>query len=519
MSIWAPEQTVAAGRANPHIAILGAGFSGVAIAIELKKAGIHSFTIYEKGDGIGGCWRHTTYPGVSCDVVSHFYCFSYELNPNWSRVYSSGDEIRAYLEACADKYGITRHVRTNTEITTMRFVGRTWQIRDSKGRTYSADIVVSAIGPLHTPHYPEIDGLDRFTGVKFHSAHWDHGQDLRERRVGVIGTGSSAAQIIAEVAKIAGHVTVFCRTPSWVMPRRDRNYTMQEKERFRKFPIILKIHYRMLYWVWEFRYSYLKKNSWLGARYSRKLLDYMHAAIKDPALRKALHPDHSLGCKRIIVSSDYLPALQRPNVTLVSEGLDRVYETGAISRNGVKHEFDTLVLATGYTAFDLSQVIDVIGLDGLKLKQAWAERRCTHRTTAIPGFPNLFLMLGPNTGLGYSSMTVMIETQAKYIARSIHQFIKSGAVSITPRRESAERLYDYVQNSLKKTVLSEACRSWYKDMNGKIHSIWPNRTSEYRRLLKRPRLDEFELTYASPSSEGEHAYHESDQRAECGRRR
>lgn len=481
-------------RRSPRIAILGAGFSGLAVGIELKKAGIDTFTIYEKGDGVGGCWRYTTYPGVACDVVSHFYCYSFEPNPNWSRVYSPGDEIRAYLESCAEKYDLTRHLRPNTEVRAIRFEGGCWRITDAAGNTYEADFVVPALGPLHTPHYPEIEGLDTFAGVKFHSARWNHEHDLRGRRVAVIGMGSSGVQIIPEVAKLAEHLTVFCRTPTWVMPRRDRAYTEREKERFRRFPITMKILYRVLYWVWESKYSYLKKGSWRNAHYSKKLLQYMRAVVRDPELLKAVLPDHTLGCKRLVVSSDYLPALQRPNVTLVTARIERVYEHGAVTADGRKHEFDTLIMATGYKNFDISKVIDVVGPGGLELKKEWGGRYVTHRTTAVPGFPNLFLMLGPNTGLGYSSMTVVIEAQAKYIARCVREFMETGASLMTPRREPAERLYRYIQECVNKTVLSEGCRAWYKDANGKIHSLWPNRTTEYRRLLKKPNLKEFDLS-------------------------
>jgi cation diffusion facilitator CzcD-associated flavoprotein CzcO len=480
--------------AQMEIAILGAGLSGIAAAIELTKAGIDSFVIYEKGDGVGGCWRYTTYPGVACDVVSQFYCFSYEPNPNRSRVYSPGKEICAYIEACAEKYDITRRVRTNTPITAIKFAANKWQISDAKGNTYTADLVIAALGPLHTPHYPDIPGLDRFAGTKFHSALWNHDHDLRGRRVAVIGTGSSGAQIIPEVAKIAQHLTVFCRTPSWIMPRPDRAYTEREMARFKRFPLVQKLLYWASYWQWETKYSYLKKNSWRGAYYSKRLLQYMRAALVDPALRSALMPDHVLGCKRLVVSSDYLPSLQLPNVTVVTEPVARICENGAIGRGDAVYEFDTLVLATGYKAFDISKVIDVTAPNGLKLKDVWKERYVLHRTTAIPGFPNLFLMLGPNTGLGYSSMTVMIEAQARYIARCIQQLAQSGASTMTPRNGPAENLYRYIQRCLGRTVLSEGCRAWYKDANGVVHSIWPNRTTEYRRLLRNPRLHEFELT-------------------------
>ncbi|MBL8151697.1 MAG: NAD(P)/FAD-dependent oxidoreductase [Blastocatellia bacterium] len=480
-------------KAKPQIAILGAGFSGIGVAIELKKAGIDSFTIYEKGDGVGGCWRYTTYPGVACDVPSHLYCFSYEPNPNWSRVYSPGHEIRAYIEACAEKYDLMRHLQPNVEIATIKFIDKKWQMRDKKGNLYVADIVIPALGPLHTPKYPDIKGISDFAGVSFHSARWNHSHDLQGKRVAVIGNGSSGVQIIPEVAKVADHVTVFSRTPGWVMPRRDRAYTEEEKSRFRRFPILMRFLYELLFWDWESRYGYLKKNSWRNSYYSKKILSYMQASIKSPEIRDAIIPDYSLGCKRLIVSSDYLPALQRPNVTLVTQSIDHVCQDGAVTNDSVKHNFDTLILATGYKAFDISKVIDIVGPEGVELKKVWGTRYVTHRTTAIPGFPNLFIMLGPNTGLGYSSMTVVIEAQAKYIARCIEELIRSGANIMMPRQEPAEKLYRYIQDSLGKTVLSESCRAWYKDENGKVHSIWPNRTLEYRRLLKKPKLDEFEL--------------------------
>jgi cation diffusion facilitator CzcD-associated flavoprotein CzcO len=480
-------------KRSPRVVIIGAGFSGIGLGIELKKAGIDSFTILERGDGVGGCWRANTYPGVACDIPSRLYSFSFAQNPDWSRSFSRGAEIRAYLEKCARKYGISGHVRTKRNVVSIRHDGAEWRIRTDDGEEIGADIVVPALGPLSDPRMPDIDGLETFEGGMCHSARWDDSLDLHGKRVGVIGSAASAAQIIPEVAEIAASLTVFMRTPNWVIPRADVSYSPLRKALMR-LPFVMRAIRHAMFVRWEANHAFIKKGSALGRMLAQQALRGMHRQIPEGPLREVLIPSYAPGCKRIIMSSTYLPALQRPNVEPVTQPIAAITPQGVRTTDGRTFDFDVLVLATGYKNFNISEVMDVVGPGGVSLADVWRSRSVTHRTVAVPGFPNLFLMMGPNTGSGHHSATLSIEAQARYIRQCVVLFAKRGLKSMTPKAEPAEAFYEDTQEKLGATVLTDSCNAWYKNgEGGRVHSIWPGTTREYRTLLEAPAIEEFDL--------------------------
>jgi cation diffusion facilitator CzcD-associated flavoprotein CzcO len=355
----------------PRIVIIGAGFSGIGLGIELKKAGIDSFTVLERGDGVGGCWRANTYPGVACDIPSRLYSYSFAPNPDWSRSFSPGHEIRAYIERCADTYGVTPHVRTGITVSAIRRDAEQWVIETNTGERFTADVVVPALGPLSDPKYPQIEGIDTFKGATFHSARWDHSQTLEGKKVGIIGSAASAAQIIPEAARVAESLTVFMRTPNWVIPRNDFPYSRLQKALVKYTPFVLRAINYALFLQWEKNYSFLQRGSARGKQLGKLTRRGMEAQVPEGSLRKVLIPTYAPGCKRIIMSSSYLPALQRDNVDSVTAPIAAITEEGIRTVDGVEHVFDILVLATGYKNFDISEAMDVTGPNGVNLRDVW----------------------------------------------------------------------------------------------------------------------------------------------------
>jgi cation diffusion facilitator CzcD-associated flavoprotein CzcO len=479
--------------AQPLVVIIGAGFSGIGLGIKLKKAGHRNFVILERADGVGGCWRLNTYPGVACDIPSRIYSFSFEQNPNWSRSFSGGEEIRRYLERCANKHGLMAHLRTGKTVVSVHRDGEVWNVRTDDGAVIKADVVVPALGPLSDPKMPEIEGLESFAGGMCHAARWDHSLDLKGKRVGLIGSAASAAQIVPEVAKIASSLTVFMRTPNWVIPRADFPYSPLQKAMM-KVPFLMPVVREYMFRRWDLNHAFIQRGNPVGRLLGQRALAGMKSQIPEGPLREALIPNYAPGCKRLIMSSTYLPALQRPNVQPEMAKIDRVMPKGVRTEDGREHEFDILVLATGYKNFDISESIDVVGPGGINLREVWKSRAVTLRTVGVPGFPNMFIMMGPNTGSGHHSATNAIEAQAKYIKDCIITLWKRGLKSMTPKLEPAEAFYELVQERLSHTVLTDNCQAWYKNgEGGKVHSIWPGKAATYTSLLKAPALDEFDL--------------------------
>lgn len=457
-----------------RIAILGAGFAGICAAIRLRAAGFEDLTLFERAADVGGTWRENTYPGCACDIPSHLYSFSFAPNPEWTRMYPRQAEIWDYLRRIVDRYGLRPRIRFGTEVVEARWDAG-WTLRLADGREERFDVVVSAIGFLSRPKLPQVAGLDAFEGPVFHSAQWRHDVDLAGKRVAVVGTGASAVQIVPEIARRAARVTVWQRTPPWVVPRADRAFSARERAAFRRFPLLA----RLLRWRIYARQELLV-SGFLGGRFIQKQLrrygERMIARqVGDPALRARLTPDYVPGCKRIIVSSDWYPALQRDNVELVSEAVAKLEGRKVAGVSGATREADVVVLATGFDASGFLGRLQVFGRDGCELGATWKDGAATHLGISVAGFPNWFLLVGPNTGLGHNSIVFMIEAQVSYLV----QALRSGARTLEVRPEAQAASYAEVQRRLQGTVWLSGCRSWYLTEDGRNDTLWPGSTIEY----------------------------------------
>jgi len=481
------------GAEGPVIAVIGAGPAGLCLGIRLKRAGFSRFTIFEKSADLGGTWHDNTYPGAGCDVPSHLYCFSFEPNPDWSRKFSGQPEIRRYLAHCARKYGLPPHIRFGTEIRSARFdeAAGGWRLLTADGAEEFAHVVVSATGQLNRPHVPALPGLESFRGAWFHSARWDHDRDLSGRRVAVIGSGASAVQIVPRVAETAERVTVFQRSPHWVLPRQDREYTALEKWLFRRVPGALRLYRHFLYLAHEATFFGFLKGSWLGRRIERRARRHLCRHVADRRLRAALTPADPAGCKRLLISDDYYPALTRPSVDVVTDPIREIAPDGVVTADGTLHRADTLIFTTGFEASSLLAPMRVEGLGGRTLKEAWCDGAEAYLGVAVAGFPNLFLLSGPNTNLGHNSIIFMIECQVNYIVRCIRELARAGLRWLDVRREAMTRFNAVLGRRLDATVWAGGCTSWYKTSSGKITNNWPGFSVDYWRRTRRPNFADF----------------------------
>jgi cation diffusion facilitator CzcD-associated flavoprotein CzcO len=470
--------------------------SGICMGVRLKQRGVGSFVILEKAGRVGGTWRDNTYPGVACDVPSHLYSFSFDLNPDWSRVFSSGAEIQAYCEASVERHWLRDHLQLNTEVGEVRFAGDRWLIETMDGRRISADLVVSGLGGLHVPKMPDLPGLDTFNGPLFHSARWDHACDLTGKRVAVIGTGASAVQIVPAIAGSAQHVTVFQRQPGWVVPRQDRAYSDTALSRFRRYPLLARLQRWWIYLQLESRGRFVVRGSWLNRMVERQCRAFLEREIPDPELRRKLTPAYPPGCKRLLVSDDYYAALCRNDVTLEADRISGIEPAGVRTVDGSLHEADIIVAATGFKPFDITNHVDIRGRDGLALGEAWRDRIEAHRTLMVPGFPNLFLLLGPNSGLGHNSVILMIEAQVDYVLKSMALLARHRSHWMEPLPEAARRFNDRLQQGLARTVFDGGCNAWYTDEQDRNFTLWPHSTPHYILSLRQPQAAEFLLTPA-----------------------
>lgn len=473
-------------------AIIGAGFSGVAMGIALKRAGIDDFVIFEKSDGISGTWWDNTYPGAGCDVPSHLYCYSFAPNPDWSHAFSLQGEIRDYVEATARRFGITGHVRLNTTITTTRFdeSALIWELRTAAGEVIKARHVISATGPLRVPNIPAISGLDDFKGRCFHSARWPQDMDLDGKSVAMIGSAASAVQIAPAIAGEVGHLHIFQRTPNYIVPRRQRLYSETQKARWRRFPFLLRLRRAWMAFSRDFfSFRAFRKNSLLSRMFAHGALHHMHEIIHDESLRAKLTPDYPLGCKRILLSDDYYQTLLRPNVSLVTDGIERITGDGLRTCTGQDVAADVIILATGFEATNFLAGLEVFGRGGAGLHQRFAQRLSAYRGVSYPGFPNFYTILGPNTGLGHSSMILIIEAQAGYILKSIRH---AGARALDVREQAEQRFNAAIARDMQKMVWASDCQSWYKAEDGTIPTLWPHSTAAFARLMAMPAYNDYE---------------------------
>ncbi len=472
-----------------RVAIIGTGFGGLCAALKLKQAGLSDFVLLERAEEIGGTWRDNTYPGCCCDIRANLYSFSFEQNPDWSREYPPQAEIRDYLQAVCNKHGIRSHIRFNSEVTEMRFEQRRlrWSLTTRGANGYTADIVINATGPLSMPSYPEIEGLGNFEGTSFHSARWRHDYDLRGRKVAVIGTGASAIQFLPKIAPLADTVSVFQRSPPWVVPREDSPVSPRRKALYRRLPFVQRVKRWTIYLRQELlALSFLHEGETrLARRITEGCKEFIAACISDPDLRAAVTPDYVPGCKRLLISNDWYPALNRENVHLVTSGIKEVRPHSVITSDDTEHAVDTIIFGTGFAATKFLAPMKVFGIEDAELSQSWQEGAATHLGIAVSGFPNFFMLVGPNTGLGHNSIILMIEAQMNYIMGAIAYLEEHPSSSLNLKLRVQEESYADVQNRMKTTVWASGCNSWYLSDDGRNDTLWPGYTFDYWRKTRR----------------------------------
>ncbi len=481
--------------AHARVAIVGAGFGGLGAGIRLRENGITDFVILERASAVGGTWRDNTYPGCACDVPSHLYSFSFAPNPLWSRSFSRQPEIRAYLEEVTDRYALRRHLRFDTEVADARWdpAASRWELTTSRG-SFTADVLISAAGPLAAPALPDIPGLADFPGQVFHSARWDHGFDFAGKRVAVVGTGASAIQIVPQIQPKVAKLVLFQRTPAWVMPRRDRRVTAAEHWLYRTIPPAQRLARLGVYAGRESTVgAFVKRPALLKAAQALALRN-LHKSIADPELRAKLTPEYVMGCKRILLSNDFYPALAQPNAEVVASGLAKVDGTTLTAADGTSHDVDAIILATGFHTVDMPIAERVHGLGGVSLAEAWQGDMRALRGTTVAGFPNLCLVIGPNTGLGHNSMVHIIESQLAYIVGYLKALDSEGVAALDPRPEAQQRWCDEVERRMAPTVWNTGgCASWYLNPAGRNPTLWPASTVRFRRATRSVDVGEYRL--------------------------
>jgi cation diffusion facilitator CzcD-associated flavoprotein CzcO len=470
---------------QPSVLIVGAGFAGIGAAVELKRAGFDDIVVLEKAADLGGVWRENTYPGAACDIPAPYYSYSFEPNPVWPMRFSPRADIHAYLSRTADKYGVTPHIRFGTEVTAAAFdAGRgLWRIETGTGAGYQANVFVPAVGQLSRPALPDIPGRESFAGRSFHSANWDHGYDLAGKRVAVIGTGASAIQFVPRIQPLVEHLTLFQRSAPYVVPKADTVYKRWQHRLFSRVPQA-QLAERAFFWaLCEVATVGLKGNTAI-TRIVNLLSKALRAKqIKDPVLRAKLTPDYPAGCKRVLFASDFYPAVAAPNVHVETNRITEITPAGVSTADGATHEVDAIIYGTGFRTTDFLGPMKVHGLAGRELQDSWSDGARAYLGLTVPGFPNMFLMYGPNTNLGCGSIIYMLERQARYVRQAVAHLAATGSSYVDVRPDVAHRFDDEVQRRLAGSVWS-LCRSWYRDANGRIATNWPGLVSEYHRRTK-----------------------------------
>lgn len=484
------------------ILIVGAGFAGLGMGIRLRQAGLDNFLILEQASGLGGTWKDNRYPGAACDVPSHLYSYSFENNPSWSRDYAGQAEILAYLERCADKYGVRPHMRFRRKVVGARFddsaQGRgTWSVQTEDGRTYTARVLITSCGLLTKPAYPQLSGLNTFQGPVFHTARWRSDAALENKRIAVIGTGASAVQVVPELAKQARSLSVFQRTPGWVLPKADAPISAATRSRFAKHAWLQKLARLYQYVRMEIGAAvFVRTPTWLelGRGLERIALRHLDQAVPDPVLRAKLTPGYRIGCKRILLSNDYFAALQRENTELVTSGIREVTPTGITTEDGKEHALDAIVLATGFQAAEMLAPFPVRGRGGEELSERWKEGAEAYLGTTLSGFPNLFMLFGPNTALGHNSVVYMMESQMAYVLDAL-RVLREGRLKTIEVTKNAQAAFNQrLRGKLARTIWATGgCHSWYQTRTGKITTLWPGFTFEFRWRLRRFDVENYRL--------------------------
>ncbi|WP_375477818.1 flavin-containing monooxygenase [uncultured Jatrophihabitans sp.] len=488
-----------AGGSRRHVGVLiiGAGFAGLGAAIRLAKDGREDFVVIERGSEVGGTWRDNTYPGAACDVPSHLYSFSFELNPNWSRSFSPQPEIQDYLRSVAAKYHLGDKQLYDTEVTLAQWddAAQQWRV-DTTGGDFTADVVVSAVGALCEPKLPDIKGIENFRGEIFHSARWNHSADLKGKRVALIGTGASAIQIGPSIVDDVAHLDVYQRTAPWVMPRHDRDYPKAEKLAYRHVPLLQRAAREAIYWGRElymvgfgFQPKILQPAQWLAQRNIAK-------AIDDPTLRERVTPNWRIGCKRILISNTWYPMLAREHVDLVTDGIAEIREHSIVTADGAEREVDAIVVATGFHVTDSPTYERILGRAGRSLADVWDEHgQQAYKGAAVAGFPNLLFVVGPNTGLGHSSMVFMIESHLNYLSSALTTKDEQSLATFEVKPDVQQRWNERLQNQMKQTIWTTGgCASWYLDKHGNNTTLWPSFTFRFRQLTRRFDVEHYVTT-------------------------
>jgi cation diffusion facilitator CzcD-associated flavoprotein CzcO len=488
-------------KRNPSVCVIGAGMTGILLAIKLREAGISDITIFEKKSEIGGTWRENTYPGVACDVPSHMYTYSFEPNPNWSNFFARGPEIKQYFEKVTDKYDVRRLIQFDEGVQAAHYADAKWHIETTQGKRYTFDFVIAATGILHHPSFPDIPGLDTFKGKMFHTAKWDHSVNTGSgARVGVIGTGSTAAQAIPELVNNGAEVSVFQRTPQWLLPLSDFKISDKTKRFLNRYAFTHRFMRRFAIWFMEHMFT----KAVTGHPVQKKLLEWtcklnLRLSIKNKDLRAKLKPNYQVGCKRVIVNTTFYPAIQKDNAHLITSGIDRITEEGVRTIDGTLHKLDVIVLSTGFKPLNFMRPMNMTGKDGLHIDTAWQHSVKAYRSMLLPNFPNFFLMLGPNTPIGNFSVIAMSEVQAGYVLKLIEKWRNNEFDEIEPKQHAVKQFNDYVKEGLKGTAWVGGCQSWYLDPDGDP-ILWPYTWGEWVKQMAEPEMADLDARSVASES-------------------
>jgi cation diffusion facilitator CzcD-associated flavoprotein CzcO len=480
-------------KKRPSVLIIGAGFGGLCMAIQLREAGYTDFILLEKASDVGGTWRDNTYPGAACDVQSHFYSFSFEPRHNWTRKFGLQPEILDYLRFCAEKYNLLEHIRFNQEVRSASFDDNRndWLVETRSGEQFRADVLVTATGQLNQPAWPAIPGLESFSGTLFHSARWDHSYPLEGKNVAVIGTGASAIQFVPEIVPKVKKLTLFQRSAAWVLPKPDRPFSEWEQTLFKKFPIWDRVYRSLIYWKNESRaLAFTRFNSLLNV-FAWQAKRFARSEVRNPRKRRDLIPDYRIGCKRILISNDWYRAVDQDHVDLVTTGIERIVSEGVLTTDGSLHRADALILGTGFAASEFLSPMTIKGRSGETLNDAWARGAEAYKGITVSGFPNLFMLYGPNTNLAHNSIVFMLESQVRYIMSCLGELQSRPETAMDVRPDRLAAFSRQIQGRLANSVWESGCHSWYLDENGKNTINWPGFTFTYRRETREVDPDDF----------------------------
>ncbi|MGQ0697833.1 MAG: flavin-containing monooxygenase [Panacagrimonas sp.] len=485
------------------VLIVGTGFAGLGMAIKMKEEGMQDFAILERAQDVGGTWRDNNYPGCACDVQSHLYSFSFEQNPDWSRMFAKQGEIWAYLRACSEKYGLGPHLRFGADVNGANWDDSKgqWNVSTRDGRTFTARVLISGMGGLSNPTIPQIKGMENFRGEQFHSAQWRHDLDLSGKRIAVIGTGASAIQFVPQIQKLAARVDLYQRTPPWIVPKPDRAISAIERSLFKRFPVLQDLYRKAIYWMLEARVLGFTVDPRLMKLFGLVATGHLRRQVKNPVLREKLTPSYTIGCKRILISDDYYPALTQPNVEVITDGVKEIRANSVIAADGSEREIDLIIWGTGFHAADPVPRGVFHGRDGVDILDTWKDGAEAYKGTTVAGFPNLFFIVGPNTGLGHSSMVFMIESQVRYIAEALKAMCLRHAHTVEVKPAAQRKYNNRLQSRIGKAVWNTGgCQSWYLDQNGRNVTLWPGATWQFRMQTRSFDIDRYTLGKASATS-------------------